>query len=108
MNVSFFLEEGFPCARGQQVGAYVVPPPSPALLEIPQIGLQPEAACECSHYVTRTCDNKWSRKSASKTAAERWIQQKLLSALSYHKCVSFVEQLHQYIAQIPIASLTPV
>lgn len=83
VNVVFFvfffpLEKGFPCARDQQAGVYVAPPPSPALLEISQMGMQPEAACESSHYVTRTCDNKFSRKSASKTAAKHWIQQKLL------------------------------
>lgn len=56
--------------------------------------------------VTAICEDKLNGKGAGKRVVERWIQ--LISAFRYPKTVSFVEQGHRYIAQIPNALQTPV
>lgn len=56
--------------------------------------------------VTATCEDELNGKTAGKRVVEHWIQ--LISTFRYPKTVTFVEQGHQCIAQIPNALQTPV
>ena len=56
--------------------------------------------------VTATYEEKLNGNGAGKRVVEHWIQ--LISALRYPKSVSFVEQGHQYVAQIPNALQAPL